>query len=144
MSIFAAGVLFLAKSTGRCLLQLREADKRQRHTWGFFGGTLEKGETPYEAIKRELVEEIGLVPDIEKLNPIDVYQSQDKNFYYYSFVAVVEDEFQPILNHESAGYAWVNIGKWPQPLHQGAKATLQRNGGTDKLHTILEIQCRND
>jgi len=144
MSIFAAGVLFLAKNTGRCLLQLREADKRQRHTWGFFGGTLEKNETPYEAIKRELQEEIGLVPDIEKLNPIDVYQSRDKNFYYYSFVAVVEEEFHPILNEESAGYAWVGIGKWPQPLHQGARATLQRNGGTDKLYTILEIQCKEN
>jgi 8-oxo-dGTP pyrophosphatase MutT (NUDIX family) len=139
LSITAAGVLFLAKDTGRCLLQLREADKRQRHTWGFFGGTLEQGETPYQAIQRELAEEIGLVPEIEKLNPIDVFQSKDRNFYYYSFVAVVDNEFHPVLNNESAGYAWVDIGKWPQPLHQGARATLQRNGGTDKLHTIWEI-----
>ena len=139
MTVTAAGVLFLAVDTGRCLLQLREADKRFRHTWGFFGGTLEKGETPYEAIKRELLEEIGLVPEIEKLNPIDTFQSRDKNFYYYSFVAVVEQEFHPVLNNESAGYAWVNIGRWPQPLHQGAKQTLLKNGGTDKLHTILDI-----
>jgi len=139
LSITAAGVLFLAKDTGRCLLQLREADKRQRHTWGFFGGTLERGETPYQAIKRELAEEIGMVPEIEKLNPIDVFQSKDRNFYYYSFVAVVDNEFHPVLNNESAGYAWVDVGKWPQPLHQGAKATLYRNGGTDKLHTIWSI-----
>jgi hypothetical protein len=79
------------------------------------------------------------VPELAKLNPIDVYQSKDKNFYYYSFVAVVDKEFSPVLNGESAGYAWVNIGIWPQPLHQGAKITLERNGGTDKLHTILKI-----
>ena len=121
------------------MLQLREADKRQRHTWGFFGGTLESGETPYQAIRRELQEEIGMVPDIEKLNPIDVFQSNDKNFFYYSFVAVVDNEFHPVLNNESAGYAWVDIGKWPQPLHQGAKVTLFKNKGTDKLHTIWEI-----
>ena len=139
MTITAAGVLFLAKDTGRCLLQLREADKRQRHTWGFFSGKLEVGETPYESIKRELFEEIGMVPEIEKLNPIDVFQSKDQNFYYYSFVAVVDNEFHPILNSESAGYAWVDIGKWPQPLHQGARSTLTRNGGTDKLYTILKI-----
>lgn len=135
----AAGVVFLAKDTGRCLLQLRNSDKRYRHTWGFFGGMVEQGETPYQAIRRELKEEIGLVPDIEKLNPIDVYQSKDKKFYYYSFVAVVDTEFQPVINNESAGYAWVNIGTWPQPLHQGAKATLIRNSGTDKLHTIWNI-----
>lgn len=139
LTITAAGCLFLAKDTGRCLLQLREADKRHRHTWGFFGGTLERGETPYQALRRELQEEIGLVPEIEKLNPIDVFQSKDKNFYYYSFVAVVDTEFHPTLNNESAGYAWVDIGKWPQPLHQGAKQTLTYNGGTDKLQTILNV-----
>lgn len=135
----AAGVVFLAKETGRCLLQLRNSDKRYKNTWGFWGGMIERGETPYEAIQRELTEEIGFVPELAKLNPIDVYQSKDKNFYYYSFVAVVEKEFTPKLNNESAGYAWVDIGRWPQPLHQGAKLTLTRNKGTDKLLTILKI-----
>ena len=135
----AAGVVFLAKETGRCLLQLRNSDKRFKNTWGFWGGMIEHGETPYECIQRELTEEIGFVPELAKLNPIDVYQSRDKQFYYYSFVAVVDREFSPKLNGESAGYAWVNIGIWPQPLHQGAKITLERNGGTDKIHAILKI-----
>ncbi len=135
----AAGVLFLAKDTGRCLLQLRNSDKRFKNTWGFWGGMLEKGETPYECIQRELTEEIGFVPELAKLNPIDVYQSRDKQFYYYSFVAVVDHEFSPKLNGESAGYAWVNIGVWPQPLHNGAKIKIERNGGTDKIHAILKI-----
>ena len=37
--------------------------------------------------------------ELKKLNPMDVYQSKDKNFMYYSFVYVV-DEFIPILNDE--------------------------------------------
>ena len=86
----AAGVVFLAKDTGRCLLQLRNSDKRFKNTWGFWGGIIEKGETPYECIQRELTEEIGFVPELTKLNPIDVYQSKDKKFYYYSFVAVID------------------------------------------------------
>lgn len=135
----AAGVVFLAKDTGRCLLQLRNSDKRFKNTWGFWGGIMERGETPYECIQRELTEEIGFVPELQKLNPIDVYQSKDKKFYYYSFVAVVDKEFIPKLNGESAGYAWVDIGVWPQPLHNGARLTLNKNGGTDKLHTILKI-----
>ena len=132
----AAGVVFLAKDTGRCLLQLRNSDKRFKNTWGFWGGMIEKGESVYECIHRELTEEIGFVPELAKLNPIDVYQ---KKFYYYSFVYVVEKEFSPVLNGESAGYAWVNIGVWPQPLHNGARLTLNKNGGTEKLHTILKI-----
>lgn len=135
----AAGVVFLAKDTGRCLLQLRNSDKRFKNTWGFWGGMIERGETPYECIQRELTEEIGFVPELAKLNPIDVYQSKDQKFYYYSFVYVVEKEFSPVLNGESAGYAWVNIGVWPQPLHNGARLTLNKNGGTEKLHTILNI-----
>ena len=135
----AAGVVFLAKDTGRCLLQLRNSDKRFKNTWGFWGGMIEKGETVYECIQRELTEEIGFVPELAKLNPIDVYQSKDQHFYYYSFVYVVDKEFSPVLNGESAGYAWVNIGVWPQPLHNGARLTLNKNGGTDKLHTILQI-----
>lgn len=139
MIVQAAGVIFLALDTQRCLLQLRNGDKRHGYTWGFFGGTLEKNESPYEALQRELHEEIGFMPELTKLNPLDVYQSQDKNFFYYSFAAVVQQEFMPCLNSESAGYAWVDIGKWPRPLHQGAHATLTKNRGTQKLHTILDI-----
>lgn len=140
--ISGAGVLFLSRQTGRVLFQLRNSDKRQKHTWGFWGGIIEKGETPYECIQRELKEELGIIPDIAKLNPIDIYQSKDKNFMYYSFVAIVDDEFIPILNDESAGYAWVNIGQWPRPLHEGARSTLGRNKGIDKLYTILEIHSK--
>ena len=139
MSTTAAGVVFLAKDTGRCMLQLREGNKRFNHTWGFWGGMMEKNETPYQCITRELDEEIGFVPELQKLNPIDVYQSRNKNFMYYSFVAVVPSEFIPTLNDESSGYAWVDIGRWPKPLHDGARSTLGRNKGTDKLHTILGI-----
>lgn len=139
MTITAAGVVFLAKDTGRCLLQLRDSDKRFKHTWGFFGGTLGKNESPIEAIQRELLEEIGFVPDLVKLNPIDVYHSPDQTFIYWSFAALVDKEFSPILNEESAGYAWVDIGAWPKPLHAGASATLLRNGGNLKLKTILDL-----
>jgi len=142
-AVTATGVLFLAVDTGRCLLQLRNSEKRYHHTWGFFGGMMEEGESALDTIQRELREEIGFVPDIAKLNPMDVYESKDKNFYYLSFVAVVDHEFLPILNAESAGYAWVDIGAWPMPLHAGSRATLQRNRGTEKIRTILGIhrQC---
>ena len=141
--VVGVGTVFLALDTERVLLQFRNSDKRHKHTWGFWGGMIEKGETPYQCILRELDEEIGFVPELEKLNPIDVYQSKDKNFYYYSFVYVVEEEFlPPRLNGESAGFAWVNIGQWPKPLHDGAKSTLGRNKGTSKLHTILNINSK--
>ncbi len=141
--IIGVGTIFLSLKTNRVLLQFRNSDKRQKHTWGFWGGIVEKGESPYEALIREVEEELGIVPDINKLNPIDVYQSKDRKFMYYSFVAVIEDEFLPTLNGESCGYAWVNIGNWPKPLHEGARATLLYNKGRDKLQTILELHKNN-
>jgi 8-oxo-dGTP pyrophosphatase MutT (NUDIX family) len=137
--VVGVGTVFLALDTERVLLQFRNSDKRHKHTWGFWGGLLENGESPYEALTREVEEELGFVPDINKLNPIDVYQSKDKNFMYYSFVAVIEHEFMPNLNGESCGYAWVNIGNWPKPLHDGARATLSYNKGNEKLETILDL-----
>jgi 8-oxo-dGTP pyrophosphatase MutT (NUDIX family) len=103
---------------------------------------MEGTETPYECIQRELAEELGFFPDISKLNPIDTFQSKNKNFMYYSFVAIVNNEFIPTLNDESAGYAWVNIGQWPKPLHDGARSTLGRNKGSDKLLTLLSIHSK--
>lgn len=141
--IVGVGTLFLSVNTNRVLLQFRNSDKRHKHTWGFWGGIVEKGESPYDALVRELNEELGNFPEINKLNPIDVYQSKDKNFMYYSFVAVIEDEFIPKLNGESCGYAWVDIGQWPKPLHEGARVTLTRNDGKSKLETILNIHKKH-
>lgn len=136
--ISAAGVVFLSVNTGRVLLQFRASDKRHQYTWGFWGGLQQKNEGVYQCLERELNEEIGFVPNIHKLNPIDVYQSANKHFRYYSFAAVVQDDFIPVLNPESCGYAWVDIGHWPRPLHEGAKATLIRNQGAAKLITLRD------
>lgn len=134
--ISAAGVVFLSVNTGRVLLQFRASEKRHQFTWGFWGGIQEKNESVYQCLERELNEEIGFVPDIRRLNPIDVYQSADAQFRYYSFAAVVQDDFIPLLNPESCGYAWVDVGRWPKPLHEGAKSTLIRNRGAEKLITL--------
>ena len=110
---YSGGVVFLAKDTGRCLLQLRNSDKRFKHTWGFWGGILEGTETPYECIQRELEEEIGFVPELQKLDPIDVFQSKPK---YASVVNLIGKTNFSDLASLSSG-ARLILGNDTGPMH---------------------------
>lgn len=116
---------------------MRAPHKTHAMQWALFGGMVEKDEQPKDALMRELTEEMGFIPDIEKLYPFDVYQSRDGHFKYYSFVAIVVDEFVPELNNENCGYSWVNLGIWPRPMHQGARISFCNTKAIDKIRLIL-------
>lgn len=131
------GTLIVCSRTSRVLLNLRAAHKTHSMCWSLFGGMVEEGEQPKEALFRELSEEMGFVPDIERIYPFDVYQSRDKHFKYVSFVSIVTDEFVPELNYESAGYAWVDLGQWPRPMHQGARISFCNSKAIEKIRLIL-------
>jgi ADP-ribose pyrophosphatase YjhB (NUDIX family) len=131
------GTLIVSTNTQRVLLNMRAPHKTHAMQWALFGGMVEKGEQPKDALMRELTEEMGFIPEIEKLYPFDVYQSRDGHFKYYSFVAVVVDEFVPELNDESCGYCWMALGEWPKPMHQGARISFCNLKAIDKIKLIL-------
>ena len=135
----AVGTTFVARDTKRMLLNLRSKSVSFPHTWSFWGGKIEKGEQPMDALRREMKEEIGFVPYMEKLNPLDTYKSKDQGFIYYTYVIITPKEFIPTLNHESSGYAWVRIGKWPKPLHSGAKITLNNRKNIIKIKKLCNL-----
>lgn len=131
------GTIFVSTKTNRVLLNLRAEHKTHSMCWSLWGGMMEDKEQPKEALMRELSEEMGFVPEIEKLYPFDVYQSKDKHFKYFSFVAIVTEEFVPILNNESCGYCWIELGHWPKPMHQGAKISFCNNKSLDKIRLMV-------
>ena len=133
----ASGCVFLAVDTGRVMLQQRSEKSSHPRTWGFFGGKAEKAERPIETLLRELNEEVGMIPDVEKVYPLNKFVSPDKKFTYNTFVVTVFEEFIPILNNESDGYCWVKIGNWPRPLHPGVKSQLYNKEITKKIKTIF-------
>lgn len=133
----AAGALFISSNTGRVLLNLRAPYKTHRYEWSLFGGMIDKDETPKQALDRECMEEMGFVPSVTKTYPFDIYESKDKNFRYYTFVCIVEDEFLPTLNEESIGYMWIELGTWPKPMHNGARNTFCSQKGLALLEIIL-------
>lgn len=137
--IICSGGFFLAKDTKRFLL-LHRTQGRTAGTWGLVGGKKEPSDaTPFDALKREIEEEIGKIPVIKKTVPLELFTSNDQNFQYNTYVVIVEHEFVPSLNKEHSGYAWVNYDHWPRPLHQGVKNSLNNKVIKAKLELLLEM-----
>ena len=138
--ITASGCCFLALDTGRIMLQMRSKNVKHPLTWSFWGGKAENNERPIETLLGECREELGPLPDIEKVYPIHTFLSDDGNFTYHTFCVTVFEEFIPQTNNESAGYAWVPFNNPPRPLHRGAKIVLEKKEMVDKIATIYNRQ----
>lgn len=135
--IICSGALIYSLDTNRFLF-LHRANGKQKHLWGLVGGGTENGETPFEGLKREIVEEIGEI-SIKKTIPLESFISNDSKFYFHTYLCIVEKEFMPFLNSEHNGYAWVSFNNWPKPLHYGLQNTLNRKSNISKLKTVLEV-----
>jgi mutator protein MutT len=133
----AVGATFLAQDTKRIIFNLRSNSVSHSGKWSFWGGKLESGETPIQALMREINEEVGFVPEILKIQPLDVFLSDDKKFMYHTFVIITPTEFTPKINYESTAYKWCDINQYPKPLHQGARKTLFDKNNVKKLNTIV-------
>ena len=111
-----AGCVFLARDTGRLLLAHRSESVEQPHTWGGWGGAVNSGETPEQAVRREVGEEASYHGHYE-LQPLFVFSSG--TFRYYNYLVIVDEEFTPHLDWETQGFRWCEWGEWPEPLHFG-------------------------
>jgi 8-oxo-dGTP pyrophosphatase MutT (NUDIX family) len=140
LSNASVGALFLSKSTGRYMFVLRNG-ARYNSMWAFVGGKVEKDETEYGALQREIQEEIGFMPLVLKTIPVEKFTNSKNNFTYSTYVCVVEEEFIPKLNNEHKGYAWSKLDSWPKPLHPGVFTTFQISEIVTKIKTIEELMC---
>lgn len=137
--VVCGGGLFLAKDTKRFLFLLRTQGKTAG-TWGLVGGKVEPHDsTLYEALTREISEEVGVTPPIQKIVPLELFTSNDQHFQYNTYVVLVDKEFIPQLNNEHAGYAWCDHNNWPKPLHQGVKTSLSNKAIRTKIEILLEL-----
>jgi len=137
--VICSGGLFISRDTNRFLFLLRSQGKTAG-TWGLAGGKKEETDaTPYDALNREIAEEIGSTPEIKKTIPLELFTSNDQQFQYNTYVLVVDREFIPTLNEEHSGYAWCSFDSWPKPLHQGVRNSLGNRAVRAKLELLLEL-----
>ena len=136
--MIAVGVWFLSTQTGRYLYLIRN-DNKHPGVWGLPGGKVETGETLLGGMERECIEELGFFPNYQRLIPLEKFTSADGMFEYHTWVCVVEHEFIPVLNHEHIGYAWINKGSYPKPMHPGLWSTVNFDAVRDKI-SIVEQQ----
>ena len=137
-NIVCSGALFYARSTKRFLF-LERTKPKTAGQWGLVGGMAEGDETPWKALEREIGEEVGKTPPIKKVIPLEMFTSNDSKFFFHTYLAIVDNEFIPILNDEHSGYAWTNVNCWPKPLHVGLRNTLQNKAIREKLQTVLDL-----
>lgn len=131
----AVGVWFYSVDTHRYLYLMRN-DPKHMGSWGLPGGRVEAGETLLDAMHRECQEELGMVPNYVRMIPLEKFTTVDSGFEYHTFFCTIDSEFQPILNHEHIGYAWIDSGTWPKPMHPGLWSTVNFEAVQNKISTI--------
>ena len=137
--VICSGGLFLARDTKRFLL-LSRTQIKTAGTWGLVGGKKEPSDsTPFDALTREIQEEVGKTPTIKKVIPLELFVSNDQNFQYNTYVLIIDREFIPLLNDEHDGYAWVGYDNWPKPLHRAVKNSFSNKIIQAKLELLLEL-----
>lgn len=133
-SNIGCGALIFCKNTQRYLFLLRN-QKKHAGSWGLVGGGVEKGESPFSALQREIKEEIGDIA-YEKIIPLEKFTAETKNFEYHTYLITVDDEFVPKLNSEHRGFAWTGIADHPKPLHPGVWRTFSFTSIIEKIKTV--------
>lgn len=118
-----AGLLFLAKTTGRILLILQD----------------ERWTVPTFARKTTLLDDVADLLHlyaVGRIVPIELYLSQDRGFEYGTYVCVVEQEF---LCTATPTICWSTLDSLPKQLHAGLKTTLNNQIIRTKIETIMEL-----
>ena len=99
-------LIILYDDNKKILMQHRSSDApTSPDHWGFFGGNIEKNETPYKSIIRETYEELEIKlkkPKLFHKEYVNIKNKEHTNFY---FIEKIEDK-NKIQLHEGQGLGW--------------------------------------
>jgi len=96
--VFSAAVIL----DGENKVLLVKSTYQRFHPWGLPGGSLEYGESPADAVLREVWEETSLTVEVEKLLFVKTWRPDRIGMYYVC--NIVDGEFQPSDEVSEIGY----------------------------------------
>jgi len=90
--------------SGRILLSRRRADQPMPLLWEFPGGKVEEGESPTDALAREIEEELGCRAQVGRVDDVVFHRYPDFDLYMLVYRCHLLGEPRPV---EVAELAWV-------------------------------------
>ena len=122
----AAGVLIKCVKTNRIfLLQRNENGGKMHGVWSVMSGGIEKGEQILDGLKREVIEELSINPNIIDYKFIGVENSPDNNIEFHYYEGFTNSEFIPKLDYENLDYGWFSQDDIPSPLYPNMESKLK-------------------
>ncbi len=133
---WTAGVVALIEWDGRWLM----VDPVYREGWTLPGGLIDRGETPAKAIKRELVEELGIDVDVDSFEPWILMDSAMRRIDVVFHASIAEDvnpSLITIRTPELGAVGWFSPDDLPETDREAGDVTSLikqvRAGGSSVL-----------
>jgi 8-oxo-dGTP diphosphatase len=131
-------VIGAVKKDNKFLLTKRQSPKKEWNKWQFPGGEVEFGETLHQALKREMLEEIGCEIQIVKKQPkvFEIFRLSDKfHAIFFVYLCQLSDKNCKIkLDKEASAHQWFTI----EEIY-----SLDSLEGTKEIATWLKMIFKN-
>ena len=101
----------LVDGAGQVLVQRRPEGKMMAGLWEFPGGKVERGETPEDALVRELHEELGIDVDRQALRPACFASEPLDGRHLLLLLYICREWGGVVMAREASGVLWMSPAK---------------------------------
>ena len=130
MSVRQVAVILLYDAEGRMLLQHRTDDAPTfPRYWALFGGGIEPGETPDQAVRRECLEELAYKLTAPRLLAVNPLRYDGADYKIHAFVERYNGA--PLTLGEGQGMGWFN--------HHEMAGLLMNDHDRSFVRTLSEV-----